>query len=93
MKKIMWVGFSIQMLATIIIFLLVFLNQPIPDFVMIILVGGMLTCVISSIIVSKRIVEKENKDYWLLRKRSIISVSLLTLLTIIMIVITHYLRR
>ena len=49
MKKIQWAGFSVQMIMFILMLLLVFLHQPIPDFVMIIFVGGMLTCIISSL--------------------------------------------
>ncbi len=64
MKKIMWAGLSIHMIGFILILLLVFLQQPIPDFVMIILVGGMLTCIISSVLVWR-----ENKEQLAFKKK------------------------
>lgn len=46
------------MFMSMIAVLLIFLHQPIPDFVMIILAGGMLMCIISSVLMGK---EKEER--------------------------------
>ncbi len=59
MKKVVWAGFLIQMFMLMIIFLFIFLHQPIPDFVMIIFAGGMLTCIIFSIFTEKETGKKE----------------------------------
>jgi hypothetical protein len=66
MKKIKWAGFSVQMIMFILMLLLVFLHQPIPDFVMIIFAGGMLTCIISSLRenkTQKRLIGLKGKYY------------------------------
>lgn len=49
MKKLPWAGLVVQILMTITIVLLAILGKPIPDFLMAILIGGMLICVVSSI--------------------------------------------
>jgi len=54
MKKLMWTGFYIEMIMLIILFLLIFLQKPIPDLVTVIFAGGMFACIISSFFVHRK---------------------------------------
>lgn len=58
MRKIMWMRFFIQIAMLIVMFLLIFMHQPIPDLVVNLFAGGMLTCIYFSFMVKKR----NNKD-------------------------------
>jgi xanthine/uracil permease len=51
MKKVMWIGFSIQIIMIMVMLLLMIFKQQIPDLLFAIMVGGMLTCIISSFFV------------------------------------------
>ena len=88
MKKIMWAGFSIQIIILVIILLLVVLQKQIPDLVSFIFVLGMLTCIISSFFVAREKNEiLQNKES---RKKYFVRIFFLLIPIIIMLFITHY---
>lgn len=59
MKKVMWLGFSIEITVLIIMLLFVVFQKPVPGLLVGIFVAGMLTSIISSFLVQREKI-KEN---------------------------------
>jgi len=59
MKKVMWVGLSIEITVLIIMLLFVVFQKPVPGLLVGIFVAGMLTSIISSFFVQREKI-KEN---------------------------------
>jgi len=59
MKKVMWLGFSIEITVLIIMLLFVVFKKPVPGVLVGIFVAGMLTSIISSFFVQREKI-KEN---------------------------------
>lgn len=79
-------GFFVQMAMLIVIFLLIFMHQPIPDLVVDLFTGGMLTCIFFSFIVKGQ----GNKESLLLySKGDIIRIAILIAPIVIMFLITQ----
>jgi hypothetical protein len=57
MEKLMWAGFWIEIIMLITIFILIFLQQQVPDLVANIFTGGMLICIISSFFARRKVYE------------------------------------
>lgn len=53
MKKVMWLGLSIEITVLIIMLLFVVFKKPVPGVLVVIFVAGMLTSIISSFFVQR----------------------------------------
>lgn len=60
MKKVMWVGLYIEIMMIIIILLLIILQQTIPDLIINMFYGGMITCFISTLFVVRENNDRKN---------------------------------
>lgn len=58
MKKVMWLGFSIEITVLIIMLLFVVFQKPVPGLLVGIFVAGMLTSIISSFFVQREKIKK-----------------------------------
>jgi len=93
MKKIMWMGFTLEIIMLIILLILVVLQLPVPALVTIIFGLGMLTCLVFSFFVIRENRDKEGKNNTISdmidRKRYYFRIIFMLIPIIIMLIITH----
>jgi len=92
MKKVMWVGLSIEIMVLIIMLLFIVFKKPVSGVLFGIFVAGMLICIISSLFVQRENI-KENylKQNAITGRKNILSYIVLLIPLIIMLLITHFL--
>lgn len=63
MKKLMWTGLIIELSMLVVIFILVFMHNPVLDIVSNFFAAGMFACIISSFFVNRQKNQSGNIKY------------------------------
>ncbi len=92
MKKVMWLGLSIEITVLIIMLLFLVFQKPVSGVLVSIFVAGMLICIISSLFVQRENIKENNsKQNVMSGRKNILSYIVLLIPLIIILVITHFL--